>query len=526
MKIFKILLLVFGVAIIAAPVVLIYGFIADDTTVDVERVEFTNFESFGNRELYYALENTQTTAKANLSVSQEELNGLLQYLQDEYVPTQASEYLKQFYVLIDGTNYDFYVEVKTPFFNTRITLQTTLDYIPVDEDDAFYFKINKFGAGKLLGDGTLTTSITNMFIKDQDINNAAANAGFNINVDLKNLSITYKVNDLFNDVKEKMGHSDDSMILADIAELIIGEQLIDFNFDSSINVGLKLEKLHENEDYVYLPYEKDLHLTQHSDQIDTLLNANIITNENIQDLYLYLINGYKAVSDEIQTKVQPLDLTSIGITNNEEYNGEGLYQETELDSLILDQIEISELISSGHIADVNERDFTTKLCANGLLGTGYFVTIEEDGTKKTNYVALSDLYVNMLDNKMIFNASLSINGYKTQLYVDTTALDPVAYSLPLKVDTIKYGNITPSEAITDYLFTFLEGVASGFDWFSCNASEKTLSLEFLPIINESSHATLIKEAVSERGGNLVLKLHGENLTSEDGYLEIGLPETA
>ena len=45
---------------------------------------------------------------------------MLQYLQDEYVPTQASEYLKQFYVLIDGTNYDFYVEVKTPFFNTRI----------------------------------------------------------------------------------------------------------------------------------------------------------------------------------------------------------------------------------------------------------------------------------------------------------------------------------------------------------------------------------------------------------------------
>lgn len=522
MKFFKFLALLLGVGLIAAPVILVFGFIKDDTTVEVERAPFGDVETFANKKIHYSIENTQTTSKVNLSITQDELNGFIQYIQDTYVPDVAKDYVKQGYILIDGTNYNFYIEVTTPIFNTRVVLETTLDYKEVDDDNAFFFKINKFGVGKLLGDGTFSTSIGKMFIKSEDINKGAADAGFHINVDLENLSITYKMSDLYNDVKTKM-KTDNSSLILDIADLIISEKLVGFNFDSSIQVDLNANKFHSNPQLAYPAYDKDLHLTQHCDQIDTLLNANIITKDDIQDVYLYLVNGYEPIEERIQDKVRPLNLTSIGITDNEAYDGEHLAQAEAFDSLILDQVEITDLMTTGHVANVKEQELSQKLCANGLLGTGYFTTIEEDGVKKTNYVALSDLYTNIYDNKLVLTASLSINGYMTQLYVETTALQPQAYSLPLRFDTLAFGEITPSESLTNFLFTFLENVSANFDWFSCRASDKSMSLEFLPIIEESSYKDLIKTAVSTYGGNLKIALHGADLADENGYLELGIP---
>ncbi|MBP5693952.1 MAG: hypothetical protein J6X03_00640 [Bacilli bacterium] len=521
MKIFKIIALLLGVAVIAAPFVLVYGFIADDTTVEVERDDFTDFADFTMDTAYYAVENTQSTGKVNLEITQEKLNGLLGYIQDNFVPEQAKEYIKQAYVLIEDNNYDFYIEVTTPFFNTRVSLLTTLDYIPVDEQDAFYFKINKFGVGKLVGDGTFSTSIAGMFIKSEDINNALASAGFSINVDLNNLSLTYKIQDLYNDVKAKM-QMEESSIFMDIADLLMTEQLVGFDFDSSIKINLNADRLHENTSYSYLPYEKDLHLTTHSDQIETLRAQNIITDEQTNDVFLYLVNGYDIVSDSIKNLVDGKDFSSIGITDVQAYDGEGLSQESALDTLILDQIDIGNIISTGHLANVYEQDLTTKLRANGLLGMGYLINVDENNQKKTNYLALSDLYLNIYNNKLVFTVNLSINGYKTQLCIDTTSTGPQGYSLPLTVDHIYFGNVTPSEPITDYLFGFLEGVSENFEWFSCNASTRTMSLEFEPIIDESSNATLIKSIVESTGGSLNLSLHGTDLADEHGYLSIGV----
>lgn len=526
MKFFKILALLLGVGLIAAPIILVFGFIKDDTTVEVDKVPFNDFQEFGNKKIFYSIDKTQETSKVKLSVSQEELNGFLSYIQDTALPAQAKDYIKQAYILIDGTNYNFYIEVTTPILNTRVVLETTLDYKTADEDGAFYFKINKFGVGKLLGDGTFTSSISKMFVKSEDVNKAASDAGFNFKVDLDNLSISYKVSDLYNDVKSKM-QNEGSDIVLDVIDLLITEKLFTFDFNNSIQLDLNADKFHANAKYAYPAYDKDLHMNQHCDQIDTLLNANIITKEDTQDMYLYLINGYKPVSDSIKNKVKTLDLTSIGITNNEAYNGENLAQDEAFDTLILDQVDITDLLNTGHIANVNEKDMSAKLCANGLIGTGYLTTIEEDGVKKTNYVTLSDLYTNIFDDKLIFTASLSINGYTTQLYVDTTALEPQGYSLPLKFETLAFGDVTPSESITNFIFTFLENVSQEFDWFKCKAADKSLSLEFLPIIQESSNSAMMIAAVeASESKTLDISLHGTNLADENGYLSLGLPQAA
>ena len=56
---------------------------------------------------------------------------------------------------------------------------------------------------------------------------------------------------------------------------------------------------------------------------EILLNSNVITKENANKVATYLAKGYFTSPSEVQDFVKPLDLTSVGIENNETYYNTG-----------------------------------------------------------------------------------------------------------------------------------------------------------------------------------------------------------
>jgi hypothetical protein len=280
------------------------------------------------KRLIHGMADTKKNGQISLSLTEEDLNKALNGVLAA-LPSDAKGKIKGAHVDITDSSYDFAVDIEVPMFKTEIVLVTDLvDNINTDDplQGSYEFDIKEAKVGRLGHLETIAFSILGGFLNNDSISSSFASSGIHVTPDLSGRKILYTKANLLADLKTMLssGDSDSSLAVGFLNQTVESNLLkASFHETDSLKVVADLTSMKTNADYCEEGKASTLDIPAFRDKVASLMNAGIfdISKSNAATMMNYLLKGYASLSDSEKTFISPLDLSSVGITNNETYKG-------------------------------------------------------------------------------------------------------------------------------------------------------------------------------------------------------------
>ena len=296
------LIIIFSLVILPVSVVAILFYDAHhvDTGITEKKAETEIFSSMMTDMFDGCREKSAPTI--DLKLTQKQLNQLL-FNASKSLPSQTSEYLKQFSIEITDDSYVFDLEVSAfTIAKTHLVLTTTVEAgADVGNGElGFVFAITDMKVGRLGNlEGILPWALKTAGL---DLSNILSGAGLSIVFDVDNLRLTYAYDDFINDLSGKAGYTDP--LFMNIFSNFFTEDLIEFvhHKDSDVTGTVSLTPFlnnpaYTNSDYVLNPKieEKDF-LIYAADSVQSMIDAGVIPEngnltENARTVLKFLTFG-------------------------------------------------------------------------------------------------------------------------------------------------------------------------------------------------------------------------------------------
>lgn len=480
------------VAVIAVPIGALYVFLYDGTHVEPETKKISNiqdhitsilidsFDDIGNKE-------SDSYGKLEFAITQAEVNGFIVDTLNSYVPAGADQYLNGVYALIEGDQFNFYVELQVPLFKTRIKLTTEItdSTETEDPDDFLTFTIKDISIGQIGGIYNFAKGIIDNYIDIQSYVETAIQAtGLGLEFDWDNSVISYSQSAFTHDILDQLDTSsmgaNAEMITLIFQEALSAENSLAFGADDEDKalVGtIDLNSLEAREGYYNEKDSAAIDADAYRDAVTYLVNEAGISADYVQSLFNYLYLGYSAVSFDagfvsaIQavSEAQWAEVNKlIGLTettNTQAETGEetvtygaispqnynifgGLPYELDmgLSAAVTEQInrvDYKKFINNKeefNLAYLTSADFNDQVQAQDILGfTVPLTSKQDDGTYKIQYITVDDVYFTFLDNlnadgsqntdvpyKIAVVLELDLNGFKSNIILDISEVQHIA----------------------------------------------------------------------------------------------------
>lgn len=500
-------LVLFAICVLGVSIYLI----TDSTAIDSKYEDSTNNISYEvNSLISKALKDTESTSKLDFTFNEEELSYLLSAITKSFnssLPKQLN---------VRGTTVDFNEqgEIKLTLFANYLFFQTTFKAtLEINSNQThLVLKLNKASLGKIQVDGEYITKITSRFITNAEINNTLKQNGYDITLDLSTLTISISKQNLQNIFEEKFSQDKNKELYQSLIDIIFNNQLINLEqTNTSFGVGIDVSNLSnpnviENVEPFFYDYPSI------NSKCETLLNNEIINEEQTTFMFNYLVYGYEHFKDdENYTFIENLDLTSIQISNPKTYNG-ALTNNTfnTMSSILLNQLpDINNILDPALNINISSQDLTNILYQTNIAGLAYaFPRTESDGNKKISYIVLESIYSKINEEQITLILVLNLNGKKTNIECTLKASSSEGLILKTEVQTMKFGNISLTKEQDKLLLSFLNNILSEEKWFEANTESLTVSLNFTKVF--SSNAIL--NAIIEKSTNTSVILKDDMIT--------------
>ena len=446
--IFFIVLLV----IIALPVgvayILFYDGASKEVKVNENETMETYMESYKKNVIVNSLEDTKTTGKIAFTVGENELNPLLYYALRQRLDHNATQYITKAYLEVDkeGKQYNFYIDASTPFFpyfKTRIKMSATIE--DLKDEKGFSLQIKNLGAGRING----LLSFADQFITESMVKGIFEGMGLGLKVDWKNHKVTCSLNDLLTSLGFVSSSSTGNFFYNIISDtLTTNPQLIttDYYTYSGINIGIDLSSAHDVNAKAPLDYSSAINSTK-----EALKNTADLNEDTITSKFNEYAEGIKPTSDK--------DLTD--------------YLDEHRDNVNLKTY-------------LSEEEINTYLRTTDLIGKVYpFFGTNDNGENKFAFIIVNDFYIDLkAEQKASFYINLDINGYNTQMVLDTTISDKIVndgdkLAFNFNMTNMNYGTISlfengePKSFVNDMIKEGFEKGESG----DIKVDGKTISVQ-------------------------------------------------
>lgn len=485
--------------------------VTDSTPIDSKYENSTHTISYEVNELISkALKDTESTSKLDFTFTEEELSYLLSAITktfNSYLPKQLN---------VRGTTVDFSEQgdVKLCLFANYLFFQTTFRAtLEIDSNESFLIlKLNNASIGKIEADGNYITKIVSRFITNEEINNTLKQNGYDITLDLANLTISISKQNLQTILEEKFSQDKNKDLYQSLIDIIFNNELIKLEqTNSTFGVGIDVSNLSnphliENVEPFFYDYPSI------NSKCEKLLNENIINEEQTTYIFNYLIYGYDYYKDNDNYKfIEELDLNSIDISNPKKY--EGVLPNNVLNtmsSILLNQLpDITNILDPALNINISAQDLTNILYQTNIAGLAYtFPRTESDGTKKISYIVLESIYSKINEEQITLILVLNLNGKKTNIECNLKTVSSEGLILSTEVQTMKFGNISLSKEQDKFILSFLNSILSEEKWFETNVEKLTVNLNFTKVFTTSP----ILNAIIEKSTNTSVDLKENMIT--------------
>ncbi len=422
------------IVFIVTPIALLFGLVFDNHTKNVHMDSTVTSENVGKRIMVDAFDKTEKEETVNLILTEDDFDKLLYLAQEKVSLGSAGSYVKKFYTMISGNDYDFYIDLQAAFFKTRLILRTTFNTSVANRIE---LKIKHINIGRL----KVGMDLVNNFTGGYDLQKIFSESGLkNATFDKETSTLIYEVDGLIKDVVDMMGNAKDIDFMVEMMQELARLEKIKVVSESQLNIGLDLSSF------------------------------DVRDNEYYDETFVNLSRDIKGVvSDEISKEVlsKTIEEKDVKAKFKEIYVKE--FVETEPhDYKVAEKItEKFKNSATDYLAEppvpitftMNEEELNEYLGGISLMGETYTVSRYVDSSRyKIAYMTFDNFYCKIDENALIFVMTMNVNGFP--LVVDFIASDvnPEAHEfgkITLKIDEIKLGDTAVSETFEERLYKFM-----------------------------------------------------------------------
>lgn len=446
------------VVVVAGCGATVYFLARDNSTISYQASEKTTNQVI-TQDLMNAFSTTKEKHQIIYEMKQDDFNQIIS-LAYSSLDSNVKEYVKGIEIKIEGEEYHIYVYAKAWILPTKIDMTCKFS----QDDSSYYLKVTNIKMGKLPDLTGVAFNIVNKAITDEKLNTMFSSCGINMKSDLGNKQFVYSKTDAKKDLQKLISDNMGSdALLSSAFNNLMEMDIISLDFTSSLKAIIDLQPLNTNEAFCSssnMLSEESLALENNKEKLITLLNNNVIDQENNHPTttFNYLLRGYDSLSsDEEKKYIDSIDLSSIGISDKENYEG---YQptKTNIKADILESTLTGGLLTDG--VTISESTLNNYIKEQGILGYSYVMTYKTDDSYIVNYITLDNTYFNLtsIDGKEQMNMviGLNINGYETSLILENTKKDTTQYGITLSNDNIYFGNKFINDELKTQIYSLIK----------------------------------------------------------------------
>lgn len=420
-------LLIIFIGIPALLVGLVYILFYDSSHQKIKvRAEYPTQEVF-NEIVTHSFDYAESDHMLRMRLTEKSLNQIFYNVLHE--SGKKIDIIKNLYVKINNTHYVFCVEIDLHgYFKTKLEISTKLTI----NSEKLIFKVADVKLGKVNGLDALVKWILGK-LDLPDVNKVLHDAGFNMNFNLKDLSLNYPKENFFQDLGNTMeGSASDYMAL--FMEIMSNELFTTIipNKEKAVELEIKLENmrptsaLYNIEDYVVPEGYLDTIITNSVNHVKTYLDNKIISPDDANVVANYYVSGYDYLSDNDKQIIDSYLSITPGIeaaTNTYNYD---IPPEDDLVNIAVSQISSQGALADNYVVEFDTNQIDKALSQATSIGeTVIFKSYDEEDIYTVNYITM-DRVSNVIDstNNIFYIAlSMNFNGYSAIISLDTRLVE-------------------------------------------------------------------------------------------------------
>lgn len=315
-------------------------------------------------------------------------------------------------------------------------------------------------------------------------------------VNLDTMTVTFTKENILRTAATLTGGEEDATLLHLLLDVFLDhESLLSLSLGNNNLLGavLHLARIrYSTEERGALPYTYDFDAVAR--QVEALLAAGLVTEEQVSPVFRLLVKGYASLSDQDKAALEGVDLTSVGITDKETYRGMMEKEQRSLSDLLTnDQF----FLSSGALLPTFGVKITDDMLTEVLRSmnfVGFSLAFSGADTGRVAYVVIEQFNLLATENHIDLEMIVNINGVQTVMTAALSAPPAAGAAIHAKVDSVMLGEEPLTEAQRRELLTYLASAAADVDFIAFNAEEETVTLRFAEAIAGLSELQRLCEA--------------------------------
>ena len=431
-----------------------------------------------NNVLYDGTYDVYNTKEAEVLFSESELEALvypvIMSLNQEGMPFEITG------VDIDVNNgvYSFEASVTLAnFFKTVLTAKLNIE----NKDNLFSINFKNIKLGDISA-----TKIAKFLIKNIDVNklqNELINKNIYVNVDLSTFTITCTYDDINKMIKANVPDKQSSLISLLFDVFLTNQTFMDLSFGDNDLLGafihLGTAEFKESiEGKLQYTYSFDMI----ADAVSNLLDEKLISYEDVNTVYNFLVRGYESLEDEEKSKINEIDFGTL-LSKAEVKNYKGIIQKSNITLIdYMNEIfkeknifELTSLLKDGiQLSD----DFLTSLLQSfDYMGYSYAFSNDDN---KVGYFVLEQLNLIFKDEFVEIHLVMNLNGLQLYLEASFDCLDENSKGLKIngEIHDVKIGDYVLNDSQKDDLIVYLGDLLNSLEWIIINEENKGIELDF------------------------------------------------
>lgn len=302
-------------------------------------------------------------------------------------------------------------------------------------------------------------------------------------VNLDTMTVTFTKENILRTAATLTGGEEDATLLHLLLDVFLDhESLLSLSLGNNNLLGavLHLARIrYSTEERGALPYTYDFDAVAR--QVEALLAAGLVTEEQVSPVFRLLVKGYASLSDQDKAALEGVDLTSVDVIDKETYRGMMEKEQRSLSDLLTnDQF----FLSSGALLPTFGVKITDDMLTEVLRSmnfVGFSLAFSGADTGRVAYVVIEQFNLLATENDIDLEMIVNINGVQTVMTAALSAPPAAGVAINAKVDSVMLGEEPLAEAQRRELLTYLASAAD-VDFIAFNAEEETVTLRFAEAI--------------------------------------------
>lgn len=496
-------------AIIVTPVAVIVGVLYNNHVNEVTKEEPRKAEELFNDIFNDTLHNIKDTGKLSFEITEQDINAMLASVVEDVTHKiqidQIEKYIHNFYFIDNEDSYQIGLEVNIEgLYKTRVDIYFDFDWINTTHnalEGKFTFTIIDLVVGNLsLVETGALGYIPESLISQETLEGYLEDVNLSIKLDYKNLTMTYCVKDMLNDLISMINsESSETEMLTTLIQEFARYDAINFSFnhDGKICGEIDLTSFHDNTKLATHDKDNDLvelAIPSYVEKVEQLRNdvSDPLPAEYSSLVLRFLIRGYVGCGEEDKPTIESLApyLNRIGISDPVTYvpaTYPPLKFSDDLMGPIFDNINEENLLN-GQIAKVDEDSINEIIQASYIYGYNFLLeTTTTDGHIVVNYFIIDNFYCNIVEGHLYFSMGLNFNGYEltVSLLLHVDEVNAPEFGLALFLESIYLGEHKTGNEINNILYPLLENAFADSGFATFDETNGYLIIDFEPYLDSA-----------------------------------------